>query len=51
MSDEARLAVRTTYSAEFKTEAIKLVLQQDYTCGQAGEQLVAQSKVGLRYYL
>ena len=39
MSEEVGVLVRKQYPAEFKTQAVKLVLQEGYTCGQAGQQL------------
>lgn len=39
MSEAVGVIVRKQYPAEFKTQAVKLVLQEGYTCGQAGQQL------------
>lgn len=39
MSEFTRRVIRKQYPPEFKTQAVKLPLQQGYTCGQAGQQL------------
>ena len=39
MLDVNETLIRKQYSPEFKAEAVKLVLQQHYTCLQAGKQL------------
>ena len=44
MSEETRVINRKHYPPEFKSEAVKLVLQQGYTCGQAGQQLGVPKK-------
>lgn len=44
MSDVSEMIVRKVYPPEFKTEAVKLVLQQKYTCAQAGRQLGVPKK-------
>jgi transposase len=35
----SEMMVRKQYTPEFKAEAVKLVLEQGYTCRQAGKQL------------
>ena len=44
MVDPSETLVRKHYPPEFKTEAVKLVLQQGYTCKQAGQQLGVPKK-------
>lgn len=44
MSEEISAYVRKQYPKEFKTQAIQLVLQEGYTCGQAGKQLGVPKK-------
>jgi transposase len=44
MSDQSETLVRKHYPPEFKSEAVKLVLQQGYTCKQAGIQLGVPKK-------
>lgn len=44
MSDQSETLVRKHYPPEFKVEAVKLVLQQGYTCKQAGQQLGVPKK-------
>lgn len=40
----SEMIVRRHYPAEFKAEAVKLVLEQGYSCQQAGKQLGVPSK-------
>lgn len=44
MTDGVKVLTRKHYPAEFKTEAVKLVLQEGYTCGQAAERLGVPKK-------
>lgn len=44
MSEQTETLVRKHYPPEFKVEAVKLVLQQGYTCKQAGQQLGVPKK-------
>lgn len=39
MSEDVGVMVRQQYPAEFKAQAVKLILPEGYTCGQAGQQL------------
>ena len=44
MNEESKRVPRRQYAGEFKTEAIKLVLEQGYSCQEAGKQLGVPSK-------
>jgi len=44
MSESTRMVIRKQYPPEFKTEAVKRVLQQGCSCGQAGQQLGVPQK-------
>ncbi len=44
MSEETRVISPKHYPPEFKSAAVKLVLQQGYTCEQAGQQLGVPKK-------